>query len=250
MRIEDSFRVALPVEDAWRLLLDLERIAPCLPGAQLQEVEGDEYRGVVKVKVGPITAQYKGAAHLADADDAAHRAVLEASGRETRGQGNASATITMALAEEAGGTRVHLETDLSITGKVAQFGRGILADVSSKLLAQFAANLEREVSEAGAPAPAPAAATEAREIDVAAIEAEEARAAVVTGTRPASAAGNGAGGNGVGGVRRIEAPEPEAVDLFGVGARPRCAGSRRSSRGRSSCCGSCAGAPGPARRAR
>ena len=97
MEINDSFRVDLPVEETWRVLLDIERIAPCLPGAQLQEIEGDEYRGVVKVKVGPITAQYKGAAQFESRDDAAHTAVIKGSGRDTRGQGNASATITMRL---------------------------------------------------------------------------------------------------------------------------------------------------------
>src|SRR3954454_6541271 len=137
MEIQDSFRVDLPVDDAWRLLLDIERIAPCLPGAQLQEIEGDEYRGVVKVKVGPITAQYKGAAKLESTDDATHVAVIVASGRDTRGQGNASATIQLSLVSEGDGTVVGVETDLSITGKVAQFGRGVLNDVSGKLLLQF-----------------------------------------------------------------------------------------------------------------
>ncbi len=129
MRIEDQFRVNVPVEEAWRLLLDIERIAPCMPGAALQEVEGDEYRGVVKVKVGPITAQYKGAARFAEVDEDAHRAVISASGRDTRGQGNASATVTAMLEPVDGGTQVHIDTDLSITGKVAQFGRGVIGDV-------------------------------------------------------------------------------------------------------------------------
>src|SRR6266540_6894235 len=97
MNIEDEFRVDVPVDEAWRILLDVERIAPCMPGAQLQEIEGDEYRGVVKVKVGPITAQYKGKATFLERDDAAHRAVLRAEGRDTRGQGNANATITATL---------------------------------------------------------------------------------------------------------------------------------------------------------
>ena len=92
MKIEDQFRVDVPIEEAWRVLLDVERIAPCMPGAQLQEIEGDEYRGVVKVKVGPITAQYKGAARIIEADEAARRIVLKGEGRDTRGQGNASAT--------------------------------------------------------------------------------------------------------------------------------------------------------------
>src|SRR3954451_8640907 len=145
MKLENEFRVDVPIEEAWRVLLDVERIAPCMPGAQLQEVEGDEYRGVVKVKVGPITAQYKGTAQLESVDDATHTAILVASGRDTRGQGNASATIKIVLQAESDGTRVDVDTDLSITGKVAQFGRGVMADVSSKLLAQFVENLERDV---------------------------------------------------------------------------------------------------------
>src|SRR5262245_45530804 len=107
-----------------------------MPGAQLQEIEGDEYRGIVKVKVGPITAQYKGAARIVETNDAAHTLVLKAEGRDTRGQGNASATVTATLTPDADGTLVHIDTDLNITGKVAQFGRGVMADVSSKLLGQ------------------------------------------------------------------------------------------------------------------
>src|SRR3954468_18933396 len=145
MEINDAFRVELPVEETWRVLMDIERIAPCLPGAQLQEVAGEEYRGVVKVKVGPITAQYKGAASFESRDDASHVAVIKGSGRDTRGQGNASATITMRLEPDGDGTAVSVSTDLAITGKVAQFGRGVMADVSAKLLAQFVANLERDV---------------------------------------------------------------------------------------------------------
>ncbi|MDQ1479856.1 MAG: uncharacterized protein QOI44_717, partial [Actinomycetota bacterium] len=145
MEIEDNFRVSTPIEDTWKVLLDIERIAPCLPGAQLQEVEGDEYRGVVKVKVGPITAQYKGTATLAEVDEAGRRLVIDATGRDTRGAGNATASIVVTMLDEDGGTRVDVVTDLAITGKVAQFGRGVLVDVSSKLMRQFVENLERDV---------------------------------------------------------------------------------------------------------
>ncbi len=154
MNIEDEFRVDVPVDEAWRILLDVERIAPCMPGAQLQEIEGDEFRGIVKVKVGPITAQYKGAARLTEVDDANHRTVIRAEGRDTRGQGNASATVTAALHPDGEGTRVTISSDVTITGKVSQFGRGVIADVSSKLLAQFVDNLERNVLSAPAPTPA------------------------------------------------------------------------------------------------
>jgi carbon monoxide dehydrogenase subunit G len=146
MKIEDTFRVDVPIDEAWRVLLDLERIAPCMPGAELQEVEGDEYRGVVKVKVGPITAQYKGVARLAEVDEANRRAVIDAQGRDTRGQGNAKAAITISLTELSGGaTEVSVDNNVTITGKVAQFGRGVMADVSSKLLAQFVECLEANV---------------------------------------------------------------------------------------------------------
>jgi carbon monoxide dehydrogenase subunit G len=145
VELSNEFEVAAPIERTWKVLTDLERIAPCLPGAQLQEVEGEEHRGVIKVKVGPITAQYKGKAVFVERDDAAHRAVLQADGRDTRGQGNASATISALLTATDGGTHVSVDTDLSVTGKVAQFGRGVMADVSSKLMAQFVENLETTV---------------------------------------------------------------------------------------------------------
>ncbi len=217
MQIDDWFRVDVPVDEAWRILLDIERIAPCLPGAQLQEIEGDEYRGVVKVKVGPITAQYKGAAKLESVDDAEHTAILVGSGRDTRGQGNASATIKLSLTPDGTGTRVDVDTDLSITGKVAQFGRGVIADVSTKLLAQFVDNLERDVlgpdlvdltsAEPGEPAAAAADQPEGSDELVA--------DAVASAAEPAaSPSGNGAA------VRRIDSAEAEPVDLLEVGGTP------------------------------
>ena len=145
MELTNEFTVPVPVEHAWAVLTDVERIAPCMPGADLQEIEGDEYRGVVKVKVGPITAQYKGAASFSEKDEAGRRAVLKAEGRDTRGQGNASATITALLVPDGTGTKVTITTDLHLTGKVAQFGRGVLADVSTKLLDQFVDCLEADV---------------------------------------------------------------------------------------------------------
>jgi carbon monoxide dehydrogenase subunit G len=149
MELTNEFTVGVPVDEAWKVLTDVERIAPCLPGAELQEVEGDEYRGVVKIKVGPITAQYKGTARFQEKDDANHKAVLRAEGRDTRGQGNASATITATLVPDGDGTKVSVLTDLTITGKVAQFGRGVLGDVSAKLMDQFAVALDAEVRSGG-----------------------------------------------------------------------------------------------------
>src|SRR5438270_8610462 len=145
MELTDEFRVPLPPGDAWNVLTDVERIAPCMPGAELQEIEGEEYRGIVKVKVGPITAQYKGKAVFVERDESGGKVVLRAEGRDTRGQGNANATITATLVPDGDGTRVTVTTDLTVTGRVAQFGRGVLADVSAKLLGQFVSCLESTV---------------------------------------------------------------------------------------------------------
>jgi carbon monoxide dehydrogenase subunit G len=154
MELSNEFVVPVGIDEAWGLLTDVERIAPCMPGAQLTEIEGDEYRGLVKVKVGPITAQYKGKATFVEKDDSSHKAVLRAEGRDTRGQGNAHATVTATLVPEGAGTRVTVVTDLAITGRAAQFGRGIMADVSTKLLGQFVSCLEKNVlgSDGGPPA--------------------------------------------------------------------------------------------------
>jgi hypothetical protein len=175
MKISDEFRVGVPVETAWSTFLDVERIAPCMPGAQLQEVEGDEYRGIVKVKVGPITAQYKGAARIVEADEAARRIVIKAEGRDTRGQGNASANVTAVLAPDGDGTNVTIDTDLNVTGKVAQFGRGVMADVSSKLLGQFVTCLETTVLAAPDAPESPAAAAPAAPSGPRTIDAPEAQ---------------------------------------------------------------------------
>ena len=153
MDLHHEFTVNVPVDEAWRTLTDLERIAPCLPGAQLTEVEGDTYRGQVKVKVGPILAQFKGQASFVSRDDSAHTATLKGEGRDTTGKGNASAMITATLtAVDANSTTCVVDTDLSISGKVAQFGRGALADVSDKLLAQFVENLNQLIASSPAPA--------------------------------------------------------------------------------------------------
>jgi hypothetical protein len=158
MDLNHEFTVNVPVEEAWAILTDLERIAPCLPGAQLTEVEGDTYRGQVKIKVGPILAQFKGQASFMSRDDVAHKASLKGEGRDTTGKGNASAIITAELTSVTPtSTKCTVHTDLSISGKVAQFGRGALADVSDKLLAQFSENLNQLISAAPAPS-APVAA--------------------------------------------------------------------------------------------
>ena len=153
MDFTNEFRVSLPVGPAWALLTDLERIAPCMPGAQLTGVDGEEYAGVVKVKVGPMTVQYKGVASFEEQDADARTAVLRARGRDVRGQGNADARITARLVPDGAGTRVTVETRLTITGKVAQFGKGMIEEISKKLLAQFAEALEAAVEEEAPQAP-------------------------------------------------------------------------------------------------
>ena len=145
MELNNDFEVSAPIEKVWEVINNVELIAPCLPGAQLEEVENDEYRGFVKVKVGPITAQYKGVAKFVEKDDSNHRVVIRGEGRDTRGAGNAAADITASLESITEGTRVNVVTDLKITGKVAQFGRGVMADISNKLMGQFADNLSELV---------------------------------------------------------------------------------------------------------
>jgi carbon monoxide dehydrogenase subunit G len=147
MDLNHEFIVNVPIDQAWQILTDLERIAPCLPGAQLTEIEGDTYRGQVKIKVGPILAQFKGQASFVSRDDNAHKATLKGEGRDTTGKGNASAMITAELTSiTPTSTKCTVHTDLSISGKVAQFGRGALADVSDKLLAQFSENLNQLIA--------------------------------------------------------------------------------------------------------
>ena len=214
MKIEDQFRVGVPVDEAWRVLLDVERIAPCMPGAQLQEIEGDEFRGIVKVKVGPITAQYKGAARITEADEAAGKVVIKAEGRDTRGQGNASATVTATLEADGDGTLVKIDTDLNVTGKVAQFGRGVMADVSGKLLGQFADCLQSTVL-SGNDSAVSGAADDATATTTGTGTATAAPAAAAPATGNATAPGSTpAASTEVNGVRKIDAPEAQPVDLL------------------------------------
>jgi carbon monoxide dehydrogenase subunit G len=151
VKLENRFTVPVPVEQAWQVLLDVERIAPCMPGATLTKVDGDAFEGTVKVKVGPINLTYGGKAHFVSKDDQSHVAVIDGSGKETRGTGTAKALITCRLVDRGDSTDVEVDTDLNVTGKPAQFGRGVLADVSGKLVDQFAACLSEEIR-AGSPA--------------------------------------------------------------------------------------------------
>lgn len=151
MKLENEFTVDVPVEDAWNVLLDLERVTPCLPGAALTEESGDEYKGEMKVRLGPVSQEYQGTVKIEEADESEHRAVIRAEGKDARGQGTASATITSTLQDEGNGsTKVHVETDMQLTGRAAQFGRGVQQDVAAKLLGRFAECLENEIMGGGA----------------------------------------------------------------------------------------------------
>ncbi len=157
MQLDNQFRVSVPPDVAWRWLRDVERIAPCLPGAELREIAGDEYRGVVKVKVGPIVAQYQGSARFERLDEGERVIVLAAQAREVKGQGNAKGSAKVTLAAVEGGTEVRVETVVDLTGKVAQFGRGVIADVAGKLITQFVEALEAKLAAEAVEAPAAAA---------------------------------------------------------------------------------------------
>ena len=157
MQLEHSFTVPVGVDQAWQVLLDVERIAPCMPGASVDSVDGDEFTGTVKVKLGPINLTYKGKASFVEKDEAAHRAVIDARGKDARGNGTASATVTTSLHADGTSTRVEVVTELDVTGKPAQFGRGVMVDVGNKLIGQFADCLAAtlgagsEAGEAGPP---------------------------------------------------------------------------------------------------
>jgi len=186
MQLEHEFVVPVPVKQAWDVLLDIERIAPCMPGATLDRVEGDAFDGRVKVKVGPIAMTYKGTARFLKRDEEARHVTIQADGRDSRGSGTAAATINARLHEEGERTRVTVQTDLAVTGRPAQFGRGVMVDVSNKLLGQFGDCLERTLA-----APPPAVTSEPA--------ASEPAAAEPAAAEPAAA---------------------EAIDLLGVAGAP------------------------------
>lgn len=164
MQMQHHFTVPVPVEDAWPALLDPEGVAPCMPGATLNRVEGNEFGGSVKVKLGPVSLLYKGSGTFTEIDAEAHRVVIDASGKDSRGNGTAAATVTAVLTPEGGSTSVTVDTDLKVTGKPAQFGRGLISEVGDKILGQFAdclagrlAEREQVAEETGETAEAPGA---------------------------------------------------------------------------------------------
>src|SRR4051794_15996281 len=151
VKLENEFTVPASIDEAWAFLLDVPRVAPCLPGATVEEGGDDgEYQGAMKIKIGPITASYKGTVKIQEADEANHRVAMRAQAKDARGQGTAAATITSTMQETSEGTKVHVETDMRVTGPAAQFGRGVMQDVSAKLMTRFADCLAEQLSGGGA----------------------------------------------------------------------------------------------------
>jgi carbon monoxide dehydrogenase subunit G len=213
VKLENTFTVPVAADVAWQVLLDVERIAPCMPGATLTGREGDSFTGKVKVKVGPVSLTYGGTATFASLDEANHVAVIEATGKETRGSGTAKAVITARMQEQDGSTTVEVETDLTITGKPAQFGRGVMAEVSGKLITQFADCLAAEITGDGAAADAvdDAPAVQPEPDVVAANGASRVAAAPAAPAAPAVPRAS---------ASAVNRPTPEAIDLLGTAGMP------------------------------
>lgn len=163
MRLDHEFTVPAPIGEVWQAVIDPERVAPCMPGASLTKVEGDTFAGTVKVKLGPISLLYKGTGEFLEKDEAARKVVIKASGKDSRGGGTAAATVTLTLTERDGGTHGAVATDLAITGRPAQFGRGLISEVGGKILDTFAGNLAASLETPAEDAPAAAAAPASEE---------------------------------------------------------------------------------------
>jgi carbon monoxide dehydrogenase subunit G len=195
VRLDNSFTVPVALDAAWDMLLDVEQLAPCMPGATIDSIDGDTVKGQVKVKIGPIAMTYQGTLKFVERDRTAHRVILNATASEVRGNGTATATVTAKLTDLVDSTTVSVATDLQITGKAAQFGRGVLAEISGRIIAQFAENLAASLR-AG-----PSHAADAVDVDVSAADN--------TATRPADAP-----------RPTRPAPAPEALDLMAAVAAP------------------------------
>jgi uncharacterized protein len=230
MELDNSFIVPVPPDQAWDVLLDVKRIAPCMPGATVDEVDGDVVTGRIKVKVGPVSLTYRGTAKFTERDPEARAVVVEASGKETRGAGTASATVRASLAPDAseGGTQVTMHTTMNVTGRPAQFGRGVIVEVGGKLVDQFAANLAKLITgdtpadsgAGGNPAAAPPAPEVSEVAEVSGVSGESAdgasasaATAEVASGNGASSAGQAAAGTAVPVVSTAGAPQEDSLNL-------------------------------------
>lgn len=247
MELDHEFTVPVPVEQAWPVLLDVERVAPCMPGATLDSIEGDDFTGRLKVKVGPVTVTYRGTAGFTQKDEQSHTATIEGSGKEARGSGTASATVKAQLHDEGQSTRVTVNTNLQVTGRPAQFGRNVMSEVGAKLIGKFADCLASELAgsgqgqESAAAAPTTGGAGTATESSPAGASTAPATAPTAAGadTRPAAATSpNGSGETSTDGQHGTHAgahagapphprpsptpsgPEGEAINLFDVAGGP------------------------------
>ena len=196
MDLEHSFIIPVPPEQAWQALLDVEQVAPCMPGATVDGFDGEVISGKIKIKVGPVQMTYAGKARFTEKDEATKTVVLEASGKETRGSGTASATIRSSLQDENGQTRVQVRTTMTVTGRPAQFGRGVMAEVGGRIIGKFASNLATQLSGEGAAAPAAASAGETQGIPATGSGAASTPLAS-TGATAAAGAGDEDGVNGL-----------------------------------------------------
>ena len=223
MQLENEFTVPASIDQAWAVLLDVPRVAPCLPGATVEDGGGDEgeYKGQMKIKIGPITASYKGTVKIQEADEAAHRVAMRAQAKDARGQGTAAATITSTMEEVADGTKITVVTDMRVTGPAAQFGRGVMQDVSAKLMTRFAECLAEQMQaspdiettdEAEAEAEAPAAAAAETETAAPTAESTDASTTVEDGVPGAS--------SGVSSAETKEAPSASSGRSSATTERP------------------------------
>jgi carbon monoxide dehydrogenase subunit G len=224
MKLEQSFEVAAPVQTVWEALIDVERVAPCLPGAEITQANADgSYEGTFQVRLGPTTAAYAGKLAMESLDESARRATMKASGRDKRGQGSANATIVSAMSEVAEGTRVEVETDFTITGRLARFGRGgMMQDISNRLLGDFADCLRQSLEGGGAAAGAgedqPSEAT--REATTPASAGAEPGVAVTSGRPPTQSPGPAEAATG--------RPQPSSAPGAGAGYAPPSPPTRRA----------------------
>jgi carbon monoxide dehydrogenase subunit G len=236
MELTHDFTVPAPIDTTWATFMDLHRVGSCFPGAVVTDASDDGFAGTVKVKLGPIALQYAGAGTFLERDDEAYRAVIEAKGKDKRGNGTAGATVTIQLAPSGEGTRVDVTTDLSVTGKPAQFGRGVMQDVSDKLLGQFVACIEQQFAVADEPEPEPQpdagssdAGTSAPRVDAGEAGGGTATGAAASGSSGGDASGAAASAGSAAGLGPAAsrpagrptprlAPVPQADDSIDLGA--------------------------------